>query len=122
MAQHNDLGRWGEAAAADYLSQNGYAIVERNARIGRTEVDIIAMKGDSIMFVEVKTRSTHFKDPVDAITPDKIRRLTRAADTYVRTMNIPHRPQFDVIAIVGTKSKFELVHYPDAFLPALISR
>ena len=122
MAQHNQLGKWGEAVARDFLVGQGYAIVGQNQRVGNVEIDIIAMKGDGIMFVEVKTRSTRFTDPLDAITPAKMRRLCRAADNYIRSMNIPHRPQFDVIAVVGTPMHYEIEHYPDAFFPPLISR
>ena len=122
MAFHNDIGSWGENVAADWLASRGYAIAGRNVRVGHTEIDIIAMKGTSIIFVEVKTRTTHFKDPLDAITPDKMRRLCKAADTYLRSMEIPHRPQFDVIAVVGSQRKYEIAHYPDAFFPPLSAR
>ncbi|MBD5186138.1 MAG: YraN family protein [Bacteroides sp.] len=121
MAFHNDTGKWGEQVAADYLAANGYAITDRNVRMGRNEIDIIAMKGDSIMFVEVKTRSTALKDPLDAITPDKMRRLCRAADAYIKARQLPHRPQFDLIAIIGAPGRYELEHFPDAFFPPLTS-
>ena len=119
MAFHNEIGSWGEDLAVEYLASEGYAIAGRNIRVGRTEIDIIAMKGDGIMFVEVKTRTTHFKDPLDAVSRDKMRRLCRAADSYLRSNMIPHRPQFDITAIIGSKTSYELIHYPDAFFPPL---
>ena len=51
MARHNDIGRWGEDIAADYLVAGGYAIVGRNLRFGRDEIDIVATRGSGIMFV-----------------------------------------------------------------------
>ena len=56
MAIHNELGRWGEDYAADFLAAQGYRIVERNWRFGHHDIDIIASKGNEIVFVEVKTR------------------------------------------------------------------
>ncbi len=119
MAFHNDLGNWGEQVAADYLVGQGYAIVARNLRVGNTEIDIVAMKGDRIMFVEVKTRATSLRDPLEAVTPAKIRRLCKAADNYIRANNVRHMPQFDVVTIIGSQQSFELTHYPDAFFPPM---
>lgn len=120
MARHNNIGAWGENLAREYLIINGYAIMEQNQRIGHKEIDIIATKGDKIAFVEVKTRSTPFTDPADAVDKKKIKRLVQAADTFMRTFNIRHEPQFDIITIIGTpETTYELTHYPDAFLPPL---
>ncbi len=120
MARHNDLGHWGEDIAADYLVAGGYAIVGRNLRFGRDEIDIVATRGSGIMFVEVKTRSTPFDDPLDAVNPEKRRRMARFADSFLRSGNYPQRPQFDIITIVGTPADHVLTHYPDAFVPALL--
>lgn len=123
MAVHNDLGRWGERIAREYLLRQGYAIGAENTRIGNYEIDFIAFKGDRIIFVEVKTRATDFTDPSDAVTPAKVRRLCRAADAYIRSMNILHEPQVDTITIIGTPDtppdKIVIEHYPDAFRPPL---
>lgn len=97
MARHNDIGRWGEDIAADYLVAGGYAIVGRNLRFGRDEIDIVATRGSGIMFVEVKTRSTPFDDPLDAVNPEKRRRMARFADSFLRSGDYPQRPQFDII-------------------------
>ena len=120
MARHNNIGAWGESIAREYLITHGYAIMENNQRIGHNEIDIIATKEDRIVFVEVKTRSTPFTDPADAIDAKKIKRLTRAADTSLQTFNIRHEPQFDIITIIGTpETSHTLTHYPDAFLAPL---
>lgn len=120
MAKHNLLGSWGEKAATEHLVKLGYAIVERNLKIGTYEIDIIATKGNTIAFVEVKTRSNDDADPLDAIDQKRINRMARAADIYIRSRNIEYEPQFDIIAINGTDSNnYKLEHYPDAFLPPL---
>lgn len=116
MAIHNDIGNWGESIACEMLIKDGYAIVGTNVAVGKNEIDIIAIKNDKIVFVEVKTRTTEFDDPTSAIDSNKIRRLCRAADAYVRANRIPHEVQFDVIVIVGNPGKSpKVTHYPDAF-------
>jgi putative endonuclease len=122
MAQHNILGKWGEDIACQKLIIDGYAIVERNWRCSHYEVDIIAMKGDRIVFVEVKTRQDDFVDPIDAINRRKILNIVRSADAYIRMKNIPHQAQFDIISIIGTPENYKLEHIPDAFDPPLMSR
>lgn len=120
MAKHNALGSWGEDTAAEHLTKLGYAIVERNLKIGTYEIDIIATKGNIIAFVEVKTRSNDDDDPLEAIDRKRINRMARAADIYIRSREIEFEPQFDIIAINGTdRNNCKLVHYPDAFLPPL---
>lgn len=120
MAKHNETGAWGEEIARDHLRRNGYTVLDKNTHIGHNEIDIIALKGNTIAFVEVKTRSTAFTDPLDAIDEKKIRRLARAADSYMQAFNIRHNPQFDIITVVGTpESGFKLNHYPDAFMPPI---
>ena len=122
MAQHNDTGHWGEELACEKLITDGYAICQRNFRIGHYELDIIAMKGNRIVFVEVKTRTNLNSDPIEAIDNKKILRMVRAANTYVTTFDIPHEVQFDIITIVGTPDNYTLEHIPDAFMAPLTTR
>ncbi|MCM1076506.1 MAG: YraN family protein [Bacteroides sp.] len=119
MAEHNDLGQWGEMVAREYLLTQGYAIGGENMRIGGVEIDFIAMRDDVVCFVEVKTRSNDFTDPADAIDSRKRTRLVKAADTYVRAYNIQLEPRFDFILIIGTPDSYRIEHIPDAFLPTL---
>lgn len=122
MARHNDLGKWGEQIAVDLLVTKGYAIVRRNWRLGDLEIDVIAMKGDRVVFVEVKTRSTHFADPALAVDRRRVSRMVRAADAYVRAFDVPHEVQFDIILVVGdpkAAAQPEIEHISDAFLPPL---
>lgn len=122
MARHNDLGKWGEQLAVDMLVTKGYAIAERNWRTGDMEIDIVAMKGARIVFVEVKTRSDYGFDPADAVDRRRMMRMVRAADSYVRSHGIPHEVQFDVVFVVGSPLGDvppRIEHIEDAFLPPL---
>nr|MDE6034186.1 YraN family protein [Muribaculaceae bacterium] len=95
-----EIGKRGEQLAADFLAGKGYAIVGRNMVIARREVDILAMHGNRIVVVEVKTRKDDHPDDNFAIDRDKLWRLSRAADIYIRTNNLPHEAQIDAITIV----------------------
>ncbi len=119
MAKHNITGSWGEKLAREALIVKGYAITECNHRVGNYEIDIIAMKGNRIIFVEVKTRSNGYVDPLEAIDRKKMQHMARAADAYIRNNSIRHEAQFDVITIVGTPDQYTLEHIPDAFMPPL---
>lgn len=121
MAKHNITGKWGEDAAADYLAANGYAIAERNWRSGHYEIDIIAYKGNRIVFVEVKTRSSETDDPIEAVDRHKAMRLIRAAVTYVDINKVNHDIQFDLVAINGTPDNYRIEHIPDAFESPLLT-
>ncbi len=119
MAEHNSLGKWGEQVVVDYLVAEGYAIDQRNWRLGHLEVDIIATRGNDIAFVEVKTRKTNDVNPLDAINKAKIRHMVTAANTYLRMMRVTLRPRFDVAAVVGDPHSFSINYIADAFLPPL---
>lgn len=120
MARHNLLGQWGEQIAREYLIAKGYAIYQKGSREGHFEIDIIAFKGSRIIFVEVKTRTEGSNDPLDAITPKKISRMCSAANAFVKSHNIPHEVQFDIITIIArSDGTYTLDHIADAFMPPL---
>ena len=122
MAGHNELGKWGERVAREYLLVQGYAVSGENIRVAGVEIDFIATNNDTVCFVEVKTRSTDFTDPIDAVDNRKRSRLVRAADSYMRAYDIPLEPRFDIILIIGTPGNYTIEHIPDAFLPVLNNR
>jgi putative endonuclease len=95
------LGTLGEAAAARYLRRKGYKIVARQAREQGGELDLVAIDGGVIVFVEVKTRrSTAAGHPAEAVDATKQRRMTRAALAYLRRHQLLDYPvRFDVVAI-----------------------
>ena len=105
-------GAIGEQAAVDYLRQNGFMIVERNYRIGRSEVDIIASRYDELNFVEVKTRKfITMTAPEDALTEQKARALRRAASTYMAQHRSPFEPRFSLIAIEMIGERVERLRF-----------
>lgn len=119
MAKHNELGKWGENIACDYLTSRGYVIRERNWRQGHMEIDIVAETSGTIAIVEVKTRNNMDEDPLEAVDARKRSLMVRSANAYMTYNNLPHRVQFDLIAINGTPDDYELEHIPDAFDPPL---
>lgn len=83
MAAKDDLGRRGEDLAAQFLSDAGYTIIDRNWRCPRGEIDLVARDGNDTVFIEVKTRSsTAFGHPFEAITTQKLARLKRLAHAW----------------------------------------
>jgi putative endonuclease len=115
MARKNEVGAWGEEVATEHLIKLGYGILERNWRMKPFEVDIIAMKGNRIVFVEVKTRTSSEVDPFETVDKKKMANLARSANAYVQKFDIPHEVQFDLIAVVGTREKYVIHHEPDSF-------
>ena len=117
MASHNELGKWGENVAATYLERQGYTIMERDWKSGHRDLDIIALDGDTIVFVEVKTRSNRmFTDPEMAVDYQKIRHLQQAANHYIKYRHINHDIRFDIITVVGTMNDSPAIdHIKDAF-------
>lgn len=118
MAAHNELGVKGEITALEYLQKKGYTIMEINWRFKHAEVDIIAKQNNTIVFVEVKTRSTeHFGYPESAVDVTKQKNLALAADEYLERNNIEMDVRFDIISIVVNNRKADVYHLEDAFFP-----
>ncbi|MBR6841222.1 MAG: YraN family protein [Prevotella sp.] len=105
MAAHNELGKWGEALAAEYVEKQGYEILERDWKSGHHDLDIIAKDEDTLVIIEVKTRRNRlFGDPEEAIDYKKRLSLQSAINHYVKSHRINAPVRFDVISIVGTVS------------------
>jgi len=82
------IGDLGEQAAVDYLCKNGYEILERNYRLKIGEIDIIAKKDNTFVFIEVKTRSsTRYGFPAEAVTYRKQQKIIRTAMCYLQQIN-----------------------------------
>lgn len=96
-----ELGRAGEDLAAAHLEACGWQIVERNLRLRRGELDIVALAHTTLVFVEVKTRRSFVTGvPQAAVTPDKLRRLRRLVGEYLMEHSTPHRDvRIDVVAV-----------------------
>lgn len=108
------IGNKGEDKAANYLKKQGYKIIERNYNLPCGEVDIIAQKGKTLVFVEVKYRKNaeDFGGAVAAVTKAKQNRVIKAALSYIKTKKPAFDAlMFDIIAISGDK----IEHIQNAF-------
>jgi len=96
------LGKHGEDLAVTYLKKNRYTIIQRNYRQKSGEIDIIARNGDTLIFVEVKTRkSLHFGHPFEAVTQKKQAQISRTALDYMTRNKLTEATvRFDVISIM----------------------
>jgi putative endonuclease len=118
MAQHNETGVKGELLAVKYLETKGYSIKEVNWRSGRYEIDIIARLGNTIIFAEVKTRSSnYFGFPEVQVDEKKQRFLARAAQEYIEQNRMETDIRFDIIAITLIQDRISIEHFEDAFFP-----
>ncbi|RAR72619.1 YraN family protein [Flavobacterium aciduliphilum] len=116
MATHNELGKFGEAQAVDYLQNQGYKILERNWTYQKAEIDIIAQKDSVLAVVEVKTRSSiEFGLPQEFVKPKKIQLLVKAINEYIISKDLDVEVRFDVIAIHKTTHDCQLEHIEAAF-------
>ena len=102
--RHRD-GAEAERRAADLLIENGYVVLEQRYRVHRHDIDLVARRGSTVVFVEVKLRaSRRFGLAVETVRPDKQRELVRAASAWLQRHGKPGDvARFDVVAIQGGK-------------------
>lgn len=120
-----DQGQSGENSAANHLRLRGYRILERNYRVHSGEIDIIARRGATLVFVEVKMRRSRRRgSPLEAVHVRKIQRISCAAATYVQAM----RPKgvktyrFDVMGVGPERNLLGMLkveHLENAFETSL---
>ena len=103
MAAKDALGKRGEALAAEHLERAGLAIIDRNWRCPQGEIDLVALDGSELVFVEVKTRSSvAFGHPLESITPVKLARLRRLAAAWCEAHPGDHnRIRIDAVAVIA---------------------
>lgn len=116
------FGDQGERAAARYLKKQGMRILARQYRSRMGEIDLIARDGETIVFVEVKSRRSHAAGrPEEAVTMTKQRQLTRLALEYLKRRGWlgTRRARFDVVSVTWPtdQSRPEIVHFRNAFEP-----
>ncbi len=113
------LGRRGEDAAARFLRKLGYVIVARGHRDKIGEIDLIAVDGRTVVFIEVKTRTADQKGtPAEAVDADKQQRLTKLALAYMKRHDLLEcKARFDVVAVTWPeKSRTpQIEHIQNAF-------
>jgi putative endonuclease len=117
MAKHNETGINGEKIAENFLINLGYTILHRNWRSGSKEIDLIALHADTLVFIEIKTRTSyHFGYPEEAVTRSKQKYLKAAAEAF--TAAHPQYPyvRFDIISILIPHGRIEEIkHFIEAF-------
>jgi putative endonuclease len=111
------LGHQGETLAARILKSKGYLIVEQNYRTKMGEIDIIAKDGETIVFIEVKTRASHlFGSPKMAVTSQKQKKISMVALLYLKsTKQSSARARFDVVSILSPHADPEIEIIKNAF-------
>lgn len=111
------LGNEGERATADYLRTRGYHILERNFRCRGGEIDLIALDGATLVFLEVKLRRTLSRGaPIEAVTPLKVSRVRKAAQVYLAySGKVFHRIRFDVVCVMKSGKNTDITHLKAAF-------
>ena len=114
---NRETGIQGEALAENYLTSLGYKVLEKNWRYSRSEIDLIAMDGNILVFVEVKTRSyDFFGSPETFVSDQKELLIHEAASVYMEKINHDWEIRFDIIAILLNKNgSHHLEHFKDAF-------
>ncbi|MDQ3330080.1 MAG: YraN family protein [Planctomycetota bacterium] len=121
-AARRAFGERGERAAAKFLKRQGLRVIARQQRSRLGEIDLIALEGDRVVFVEVKTRRSDVAGrPDEAVTRTKQKRLTRLALGYLKRRGWLGKKsaRFDVVAVTWPQAEKtpEIVHYRNAFEP-----
>ena len=96
------VGRYGEKLAETHLVRNGFRILARNVHLRHAELDLVALEGHTLCFIEVRLRSSQrFGSAEESVDRRKQRRLARAAATLLATHSLPHHEalRFDVVTI-----------------------
>lgn len=111
-----NLGKFGEELVCQWLNNNGFQLTEKNYSKRFGEIDLIAIKGDIIAFIEVKTRKTNYFDLSEVITPLKQKKIILTAKHYVLTNNCQDKViRFDVALVVKSGNNFEVKYIQNAF-------
>lgn len=118
MADHNKLGKIGEELAVKFLVAKGYNILEKSWRFNHKEVDIIARDNQTLVFVEVKTRTgNYWGNPEEFVTKQKQKFLISAAEEYIMKSDFNGESRFDIISIVVGEAEPEMEHIVEAYYP-----
>lgn len=111
-----EFGKMGEQMAAKYLTDKGYIILEHNYRRGHLEIDLIALDGDNLVIVEVKSRAYDtVLQPEDAVVHKKRLALIRLANEYVKMHGRKENVRFDIVSIVSNANGTEIKHLKNAY-------
>ncbi|RLD46781.1 MAG: endonuclease [Bacteroidetes bacterium] len=118
MSESYDLGRQGEEIATHFLAEKGFKILKRNWHFGKLELDIIAIDNNTLVFVEVKTRSANYLvEPELSITNKQRGFLIKAANAFIDTHSYDMEARFDIVSIVIHPQGKDIKHIDEAFYP-----
>jgi putative endonuclease len=116
--QNKVLGTKGENIAVKLLEEKGFKILDRNWVYDRKELDIIALDGELLVIVEVKSRTwERYEDPSDSITDGKIKHILEATEAYMFEKRIDREVRFDYISNIFFKDRVQTEHISGAFTP-----
>lgn len=109
-------GTEAENLAAEFLKAKGYVVLERNFRHQRSEIDLIVSKGNWLVFVEVKMRSSDaFGYPEDFVDQKKVQNILAGAEEYMFSRDWQGNVRYDIVAIREMGGRKEVLHIEDAF-------
>ncbi|HZJ58544.1 MAG TPA: YraN family protein [Clostridia bacterium] len=112
------LGRWGEERAGEYLADQGLVVREKNFRCKLGEIDLIAMDGECLVFIEVKTRtSVAYGFPMEAVGRRKQEKYIQMASVYIKARGLYGVPfRFDIVEVLTRDYEPPIInHIPNAF-------
>lgn len=115
--KNKEIGYFGENAVCEYLTSHGCEILARNYTIRGGEIDIIAKKGECVLFVEVKTRKKGcLVSGVEAVTKAKQKLIIKTAEAYIYRTGCSLQPRFDVASAEVDKEKItDIIYIENAF-------
>lgn len=112
------LGSNGEQAVANWLIEKGFEILARNYLVRAGEIDVIARKNDTVVFVEVKTRNTQYFSLSQLITKSKQQKIGKAAQHFVlQNQLFNHVLRFDIATVLHNDGAFSIEYIENAFVP-----
>ncbi|HON17948.1 MAG TPA: YraN family protein [Salinivirgaceae bacterium] len=118
MSEPFDLGKKGEELACQHLMSMGYTIHHRNWRFRKYEIDIVATQNNTLVFVEVKTRTPGFiSKPEDSMNKGKQRQLIEGAHEYIKQNHWNADSRIDLVKVYIDKQKVNITHIENAVTP-----
>ena len=115
MLKIHKLGQEGERIACDFLIKK-YIVLERNWRWKNAEIDIICIETSTLIFVEVKCRSSEkFGQPHEFVNEKKQKLMIDAAEAYLDLLDKDYEERFNIISIILSKLEFKIDHISEAF-------
>ncbi|MEK9179165.1 MAG: YraN family protein [Patescibacteria group bacterium] len=110
------IGAKGEDIASSYLTSKGYRIIDRNFQTKLGELDIVAEKGEFIIFIEVKYRSNlSFGYPYEAVNSHKLFKLKKMVEVYMLVNKVKKQAKVEILSIWEENGETKIKHYTDLY-------